>query len=133
MNIALKIVIKVLNSMTHLIQNWKTPLSPAGYVAWPMKNPLKFMFHRFGRIPTMMALIIFNAFFGTLSAFTPYYGLFLICVWACGFGAIGFGTVIYCWMMEMLSGREKTIFGCAPNYNFSLWWSSSANSSLIWL
>ena len=28
---------------------------------------------------------------------------------------------MYCWMMEILSGKEKTIFGVAPHLNFAFW------------
>ena len=32
-----------------------------------------------------------------------------------------YGTVMYCWMMELLAGRWKTFFGCVPHLNFALW------------
>ena len=32
-----------------------------------------------------------------------------------------FAQVMYCWMIEILSGREKTIFGVAPHLNFAVW------------
>jgi hypothetical protein len=69
----------------------------------------------------MLGLILATSIFGTLSAFAPMYELFLVGVWFCGFSVIGFGTVMYCWMMEMLTGREKTILGCAPHFNFAFW------------
>ena len=58
---------------------------------------------------------------GTLTAFAPSYELFLVGIWCCGFASIGYGTVMYCWMMELLSGLEKTIFGCTPHLNFAFW------------
>ncbi len=32
-----------------------------------------------------------------------------------------FGTVMYCWMMEILAGKWKTFFGCVPHLNFAFW------------
>ena len=58
---------------------------------------------------------------GTLNAFAPYYELFLVGIWTCGFSAIGLGTVMYVWVMEILSGQEKTIFGALPHLNFAFW------------
>ena len=76
---------------------------------------------RYGRVPTMLLLNLLTVIVGTMSAFSPYYELFLVGIWFCGFAVIGFGTVAYCWMMELLTGREKTIFGCAPHFNFAFW------------
>jgi len=76
---------------------------------------------RFGRLPTMLGLAVLVSLFGTVSAFSPNYVTFLICIWVCGFSSIGFGTVMYCWMMEILAGREKTFFGVAPHLNYAIW------------
>ena len=46
-----------------------------------------------------------NVLFGTANAFAPNYWFFLVGACGCGFSAIGSGTVAYCWMMEMLSGK----------------------------
>ena len=59
--------------------------------------------------------------FGTLTSFAPNYPLFLLGIWINGFSGIGFGTVMYCWMMEIVSGKEKTIFGCTPHLNYAFW------------
>ena len=69
----------------------------------------------------MLGLVLSNVICGTVAAFSTYYELFLVCVWVDGFACIGFGTVIYCWMMELLTGREKTIFGCAPDFFYAFW------------
>ena len=58
---------------------------------------------------------------GTLTAFSPSYELFLVGIWICGYTSISFGTVMYCWMMEILDGKEKTLFGLAPHLNFAFW------------
>jgi OCT family organic cation transporter-like MFS transporter 4/5 len=68
----------------------------------------------------MLMSVVIVVIFGSVSSFVPYYEMFLVCVFFCGFAAIGFGTVAYCWMMELLSGREKTIFGCAPHFNYAV-------------
>ena len=69
----------------------------------------------------MLGLVLSNVICGTVAAFSTYYELFLVCVWVDGFACIGFGTVIYCWMMELLTGREKTIFGCVPDLFLAFW------------
>ena len=79
------------------------------------------MYNRIGRSKTMMIMLTMVVICGTLTSFAPSYGWFLAGIWACGFSAIGFGTVMYCWMMEILSGKEKTIFGVAPHLNFAFW------------
>ena len=33
----------------------------------------------------------------------------------------GLGTVMYCWMMELLAGKAKTIFGVVPHLNFAIY------------
>jgi len=76
---------------------------------------------KIGRSKTMMIMLTMVVICGTLTSFAPSYGWFLAGIWACGFSAIGFGTVMYCWMMEILSGKEKTIFGVAPHLNFAFW------------
>ena len=68
----------------------------------------------------MLLLIVINVIFGVISAVSPYYELFLACAFFCGFASVGFGTVMFCWMMELLNGREKTIFGSAVNLNLAL-------------
>ena len=69
----------------------------------------------------MMILLTMVVVCGALVSFSPSYPWFLAGIWACGFSSIGFGTVMYCWMMEILSGKEKTIFGVAPHLNFAFW------------
>ena len=44
---------------------------------------------------------------GTATAFATSYVLFLVGIYFSNFSTIGMGTVMYCWMMEILSGREK--------------------------
>ena len=61
---------------------------------------------RFGRMPAMMSLLSCCVLFGLLSAFATSYTVFLIGIWACGFSSIGFGTVMYCWMMEIIGGLK---------------------------
>ena len=78
------------------------------------------MFFRFGRLVTMMILLVINVIFGVISAVSPYYELFLACAFVCGFASVGFGTVIFCWMTEILNGKEKTIFGSAGNLNLAV-------------
>ena len=76
---------------------------------------------RIGRLKAMLCMLTINVLAGTATAFAPSYPLFLLGIWFCGFAAIGFGTVMYCWMMELLSGKYKTIFGCLPHLNFAFW------------
>ena len=76
---------------------------------------------RIGRLKTMMIMLTVVIICGTLTAFSPYYELFLVGIWTCGFSAIGLGTVMYVWVMEILSGQEKTIFGALPHLNFAFW------------
>lgn len=76
---------------------------------------------RIGRTRTMMIMLTFVIICGSLTAFAPIYELFLVGIWTCGFSAIGLGTVMYVWVMEILSGKEKTIFGALPHLNFAFW------------
>jgi MFS family permease len=69
----------------------------------------------------MLIMLASVVIFGTLTSFAPFYWCFLVGIWFCGFSSIGLGTVLYCWMMEILAGKPKTIFGCAPHLNFALW------------
>ncbi len=55
-------------------------------------------------MPSMMFLLAMLVIFGTANAFAPNYYLFLVGAWGCGFSAIGFGTVMYCWMLELVAG-----------------------------
>ena len=69
----------------------------------------------------MMILLTMNIVCGILTAFSPSYEWFLLGIWCNNFSALGFGTVMYCWMMEILAGKEKTIFGCTPHFNYAFW------------
>ena len=60
---------------------------------------------RIGRVKTMMIMLTMVIICGTLNAFAPYYELFLLGIWSCGFSSIGLGTVMYVWVMEILSGK----------------------------
>ena len=68
----------------------------------------------------MMGLIGMVTVFGTASTFSPNYPIFLIFVWINGFASIGFGTVVYCWMMEIVTGKAKTILGLAPHFDYAI-------------
>lgn len=59
---------------------------------------------KIGRLKTMMLMLTMVIVCGTLTSFSPNYPLFLLGIWCNGFSSIGFGTVMYCWMMEILSG-----------------------------
>jgi len=76
---------------------------------------------RFGRRPTSIGLLILTIVAGTGSSFSPNYPLFLLSVWICGFASIGYGTVLYVWLMEHVAGRYKTVMGAAPHYCFGFW------------
>jgi len=76
---------------------------------------------RYGRRPTMMGLLLLVVVSGTASSFTTNYPSFLLSVWFTGFSSLGYGTVMYCWMMEHISGRHKTILGACPHYCFGFW------------
>jgi len=76
---------------------------------------------RFGRRPSMLVLLLTLVVAGTASSFTTNYPSFLISVWFCGFSSIGYGTVMYCWMMEHISGNHKTVMGAVPHYCFGFW------------
>ena len=58
-------------------------------------------------MPTMMGLIVTVIVVGIASSFAPNYPLFLTSVFINGFSALGSGTVMYCWMMELLAGKAK--------------------------
>ena len=47
---------------------------------------------------------------GTATAFSPAYEWFLVGIFLSNFSTLGMGTVMYTWMMEILSGREKVYF-----------------------
>ena len=47
---------------------------------------------------------------GTATAFSPTYEWFLVGIFLSNFSTLGMGTVMYTWMMEILSGREKVHF-----------------------
>ena len=64
---------------------------------------------RIGRVKTMMIMLTMVIICGTLNAFAPYYELFLLGIWSCGFSSIGLGTVMYVWVMEILSGNYVTM------------------------
>eukprot|EP00088_Acartia_fossae_P014886 TRINITY_DN18038_c0_g1_i1.p1 TRINITY_DN18038_c0_g1~~TRINITY_DN18038_c0_g1_i1.p1 ORF type:complete len:399 (-),score=52.45 TRINITY_DN18038_c0_g1_i1:31-1227(-) len=76
---------------------------------------------RFGRRHTMLCLLLLTVVAGTISSFTPNYPAFLITVWICGFSSIGYGTVMYVWMMEHIAGKYKTILGAFPHFCFGFW------------
>ena len=57
-----------------------------------------------------------------LVGFLSHFPTFLCSgVFFCAFMALGYGTVMYCWMMEHADGKVKTILGAAPHYNFGFW------------
>ena len=60
-------------------------------------------------MPTMMGLIVTVIVVGIASSFAPNYPLFLTSVFINGFSALGSGTVMYCWMMELLAGKAKVL------------------------
>ena len=74
----------------------------------------KMLLFRFGRIKGMMGMLVLVIVFGTFSAFAQNYVSFLVGICGCGFATIGYGTIMYCWMMELLAGNVKTVFGCMP-------------------
>jgi len=76
---------------------------------------------RFGRRKTMLGLLLLVVTVGTLSSFAPNYPSFLVGIFICGFSSLGYGTVMYTWMMEHVGGKYKTILGAAPHYNFGFW------------
>ena len=55
----------------------------------------------------MLILLTTTIIAGTFTAFSPTYISFLFGIFACGFSSIGAGTVLYCWMMEILSGKAQ--------------------------
>jgi len=76
---------------------------------------------RFGRRRSMLLLLFMSVISGTLSSFSPNYTAFLVSVFFTGFSSLGYGTVMYVWMMEHVSGRHKTILGACPHYCFGFW------------
>jgi len=76
---------------------------------------------RWGRKRTMLCLLITVIIVGTASSFSPNYPTFLVGIFICGFSSLGYGTVMYVWMMEHVGGKYKTILGAAPHYNFGFW------------
>jgi len=76
---------------------------------------------KFGRRKTMIVLLLVTVLVGTLSSFSPNYPSFLVGIFICGFSSLGYGTVMYTWMMEHVGGKYKTILGAAPHYNFGFW------------
>eukprot|EP00090_Calanus_glacialis_P000129 TRINITY_DN10082_c0_g1_i1.p1 TRINITY_DN10082_c0_g1~~TRINITY_DN10082_c0_g1_i1.p1 ORF type:complete len:591 (-),score=101.96 TRINITY_DN10082_c0_g1_i1:22-1794(-) len=76
---------------------------------------------KFGRRKTMLGLLLLTVLVGTLSSFSPNYPCFLAGNFVCGFSTLGYGTVMYVWMMEHVGGKYKTILGAAPHYNFGFW------------
>ena len=69
----------------------------------------------------MLSLLLLTVVVGTASSFSPNYPLFLVGIFICGFSSLGYGTVMYVWMMEHVGGKYKTILGAAPHYNFGFW------------
>ena len=69
----------------------------------------------------MLCLLLITVLVGTASSFSPNYPLFLVGIFICGFSSLGYGTVMYVWMMEHVGGKYKTILGAAPHYNFGFW------------
>ncbi len=55
----------------------------------------------------MLGLLTMEIVCGTLTSFAPSYEAFLVGIWCNGFAGIGLGTCLYCWMMEILSGRKN--------------------------
>jgi len=76
---------------------------------------------RFGRRKTMLVLLLVCVFIGSATALAPNLPLFLVGIFICGFSSMGYGTVMYVWMMEHVGGKYKTILGAAPHYNFGFW------------
>ena len=46
---------------------------------------------------------------GTASSFSPTYPVFLVGIFVCGFSSLGYGTVMYVWMMEHVGGKYKVM------------------------
>merc|ERR1719347_697357 len=76
---------------------------------------------RFGRRKTMLGLLLLVVVVGTISSFSPNYPSFIVGIFICGYSSLGYGTVMYVWMMEHVGGKYKTILGAAPHYNFGFW------------
>lgn len=79
-----------------------------------------YFYFRYGRVPTMIGIIIMTAAFGTAGAFAPTYEVLLCCLFFCGFASVSFGSVSFCWMVELIGGRAKTICACCPHLNFAV-------------
>ena len=55
---------------------------------------------------------------GTASSFSPTYPVFLVGIFVCGFSSLGYGTVMYVWMMEHVGGKYKVKIGEATTTLF---------------
>ena len=75
---------------------------------------------RFGQVTTILTLVCIVTIFGSLGAISPTYPLFLCSVRISNFSSIGLGTAIFCWSMEILPVREKTIVGCTHLLNYTI-------------
>ena len=69
----------------------------------------------------MLVLLLVCVFIGSATSVAPNLPLFLVGIFICGFSSMGYGTVMYVWMMEHVGGKYKTILGAAPHYNFGFW------------
>ena len=69
----------------------------------------------------MLVLLLVCVFIGSVTSFAPNLPVFLAGIFVCGFSSMGYGTVMYVWMMEHVGGKYKTILGAAPHYNFGFW------------
>ena len=67
----------------------------------------------------MLTLITLNSIFGIAGSFSPNYLVFLVLMCLCGVTSFGFGTVMYCWMIELIGGFPKTIFGILPHFAYA--------------
>ena len=81
----------------------------------------------------MMGLIVTVIVVGIASSFAPNYPLFLTSVFINGFSALGSGTVMYCWMMELLAGKAKVLNSTEATWPFSQDYCRSTSSNLLFL
>jgi len=57
----------------------------------------------------MLLLLTMAILSAVLTSLASTYPIFLIGIWGSGFASIGYGTVMYCWMMELLAGEKDNL------------------------
>ena len=73
---------------------------------------------RFGRKTAIWGASVTMLVFGVITAFVPWYPLFVFTWWVTGTMAIACYTAAFVWTMEIAAGKWKIYLGMSMNYSW---------------